>query len=110
MIDQSYAGPLEVRPVALSGATSSITLTDLPPTELANITAKEAQHSVAVVSAVHTADGALELQAATGRPSWRAWFGDLSTSGPGCFALRAESASFSEVIAFYVHGGAPPPG
>ena len=111
MVDPAYAGPLLVRAAQLGGAgTSQITLADLPPTDLANITAKESQHSVAVVSAVHTPEGGLELQADLGSPSWRAWFGSLSTGGPGCFALQLDGAAFSEVIVITVHGGPPPPG
>ena len=111
MVDSTYAGPLLVRAAQLGGAgTSQITLADLPPTDLASISAKESQHSVAVVSAVHTPEGGLQLQADLGSPSWRAWFGRLSTSGPGCFALQLDGAAFSEVIVVTVHGGPPPPG
>lgn len=111
MVDSTYAGPLLVRAAQLGGAgTSQITLADLPPTDLANIAAKESQHSVVVVSAVQTPEGGLELQADLGSPSWRAWFGRLSTSGPGCFALQLDGAAFSEVIVVTVHGGPPPPG
>jgi hypothetical protein len=111
MVDATYAGPLLVRAARLGNASKTqITLADLPPTELANISAKESQHSVAVVSAVHTPERGLQLQADLGSPSWRAWFGWLSTSGPGCYALQLDGAAFSEVIVFTVHGGAPPPG
>jgi hypothetical protein len=111
MVDSTYAGPLLVRTAQLGGSgTSQITLADLPPADLGNIAAKESQHSVAVVSAVHTPEGWLELQADLGSSSWRAWFGRLSTSGPGCFALQLDGAAFSEVIVVYVHGGPPPPG
>lgn len=111
MVDPTYAGPLLVRAAQLGGAgTSRITLADLPPTDVAGISAKESQHSVAVVSAVHTPDGGLQLQGHLGPPSWRAWFGWLSTRGPGCFALQLDGAAFSEVIVVTVHGGPPPPG
>ena len=111
MVDATYAGPLLVGAFPLGGAgRSQITLADLPPTDMANIAAKESQHSVAVVSAVHTPEDGLELQADLASPSWRAWFGRLSTSGPGCFALQVDGAAFSEVIVVYVHGGPPPPG
>jgi hypothetical protein len=111
MVDSTYAGALLVRAFPLGGAgTSQITLANLPPTDVANIAAKESQHSVAVVSAVHTPEDGLELQADLGSPSWRAWFGRLSTSGPGCFALQVDGAAFSEVIVVNVHGGPPPPG
>ena len=110
MVDSTYAGPLLVRAAQLGGAgTSQITLADVPPTDLANVAAKESQHSVALVSAVHPPEGGLELQADFGSPSWRAWFGLLSTSGPGCFALQLDGAAFSEVIVVTVHGGPPPP-
>ena len=111
MIDPTYQGPLLVRAAQVRGAgTSQITLADLPSTDLANIAAKENQHSVAVVSAVRTPDGGLELQAYPGSPSWRAWFGRLSTTGPGCFALQLDGPEFSEVVVINVHGGPPPPG
>jgi hypothetical protein len=111
MVDSTYTGPLLVRAFQLGGAgTSQITLADLPPTDLSNIAVKESQHSVAVVSAVHTPEGGLELQSDLGSPSWRAWFGRLSTSGPGCFALQLDGAAFSEVIVVNVLGGPPPPG
>jgi hypothetical protein len=111
MVDPKYAGPLLVRGASLDGAGNlQITLADLPRTDLANIAAKESQHGVAVVSAVHTPGGGLLLQADAGSPLWRAWFGRLSTSGPGCFALQLDGAAFSEVIVVFVHGGPPPPG
>jgi hypothetical protein len=111
MVDSRYAGPLLVRAAQLGGAgTSQITLADVPPTDLVNVAAKESQHSVALVSAVHTPEGGLELQADLQSPSWRAWFGRLSTSGPGCFAIQLDGATFSEVIVVPVHGGPPPPG
>ncbi len=111
VVDSTYAGPLLVRAARLGSAgKTQIALTDLPPTDLANISAKESQHSVVVVSAVHTPEGELQLPAALGSPSWRAWFGWLSTSGPGCYALQLDGAAFSEVIVFTVHGGSPPPG
>jgi hypothetical protein len=111
MVDSKYAGPLLVRATQLGGAgTSQITLADLPATDLAGIAAKEGQHSVTVVSAAHTPEGGLQLQADLGSPSSRAWFGWLSTRGPGCFALQVDGAAFSEVIVVTVHGGPPPPG
>jgi hypothetical protein len=111
MVDPTYAGPLLVRAAQLSGAgKSQITLADLPPTYLASIAAKESQHSVSLVSADHTPEGGLQLQAELGSPSWRAWFGRLSTGGPGCFALQLDGATFSEFIVVTVHGGPPPPG
>jgi hypothetical protein len=109
MVDSTYAGPLLVRAAQLGGAgTSQITLADLP--DLAGISAKESQHAVAVVSAVHTPEGGLQLPADPGPPSSRAWFGRLSTSGPGCFALQLDGAAFSEIIVVTVRGGPPPPG
>lgn len=111
MVDPKYAGPLTVRAAQLGGSgTAQITLADEPSTNLANISAKESQHSVTVVPAVRTPDGGLQLPADPGSHSWRAWFGRLSTSGPGCFALHADGASFSEVIVFNVHAGPAPPG
>jgi hypothetical protein len=111
MVDSKYTGPLLVRGSELGGdGRLRITLADLPPTDLANIAAKESQHSVALVLAVHTPEGGLKLPADVGSPSWRAWFGRLSTDGPGCFAIRVDGTAFTEVIQFAVHAGPAPPG
>jgi hypothetical protein len=111
IVDSKYTGPLLVRGSELGGdGLLRITLADLPPTDLANIAAKESQHSVAVVSAVHTPEGGLELPADLGSPSWRAWYGRLSTDGPGCFAIQVDGTAFTEVIVFAVHAGPAPPG
>jgi hypothetical protein len=111
VVDPGYSGPLLVRAAPLGGAgTSKITLADEPAYVLANIAAKDSQHGVADILAVHTPEGGLQLQAYGGSPSWRAWYGQLSTSGAGCFALQVDGASFSEVIVVAVHGGPPPPG
>ena len=110
-VDARYTGPLSVRGSELGDdGRLKIELTDLPPTVLANIAAKEGQHSVAVVSAVHTSEAGLELQANLGSPSSRAWFGWLSTDGPGCFRLQVSGSSFTENIVFAVHAGPKPPG
>jgi len=111
MVDSKYTGPLVVRGSQLGGdGRLRITLADLPPTDQANVAAKERQHSVAVVSAVRTPEGGLKLPANVGSPSWRAWEGRLSTDGPGCFAIHVDGTALSEVIAFEVHAGPPPPG
>ena len=113
MVDPKYSGPLLVRASQLGGdGTSQITLTalNLDPTALAGLTAKERQHGVIVVSAVQRTEGGLELQAAPSSPLWRAWFGRLSTNGPGCFALHVDGTAFTEVIVFAVHAGPAPPG
>lgn len=111
MVDPKYNGPLTVRAVPFDTAsTSQITLSDQPPITLANIAAKERQHSVAVIPAVHTSDGTLRLRTNVGSPTWRAWEGSLSTSGAGCFALHVNGSNFSEVIVIDVHGGPPSPG
>jgi hypothetical protein len=111
MVDPTYTGPLLVRTARLGATgTGQITLAELAPSDLASISAKERQHSVTVVSAFQTAEGGLQLQAETGPPSWRAWFGRLSTRGPGCFAVQLDGAAFSEVIVITVLGGPPPPG
>jgi hypothetical protein len=110
-IDSKYTGPLSVRASELGGdGLLRITLSDLPPTDLANIAAKESQHSVAVVSAVDMPEGGLELQANLGSPSSRAWFGWLSTDGPGCFRLQVDGSTFTETIVLEVHAGHKPPG
>ena len=113
MVDSKYSGPLLVRASQLGGdGTSQITLAaeNLDPTALAGLVDKERQHGVLVVSGVPTTEGALELQAAPSSPLWRAWFGRLGTSGPGCFALHLDGTSFTEVIVFAVQAGPAPPG
>jgi hypothetical protein len=113
MVDPKYSGPLVVRASQLGGdGKSQITLAadSLDPTALAGLVFKERQHGVMVVSAVQTTEGGLELQAAPSSPLWRAWFGRLSTTGPGCFALHVDGAAFTEVIVFGVHAGPAPPG
>jgi hypothetical protein len=111
MVDSKYTGPLSVRGSELGGdGLLKIRLAELPTTDLANIVAKESQHSVAVISAVHTPEGGLELPAGVGSPSWRAWHGRLSTDGPGCFAIHVDGTAFTEVIVFAVRAGPPPPG
>jgi hypothetical protein len=110
-IDSRYTGPLSVRGFELGGdGRLRITLADLAPAVLANIAAKESQHSVAVVSAVDTPEGGLELHADLGSPSSRAWFGWLSTDGPGCFGLQVDGSTFNERIVLAVHAGPKPPG
>jgi hypothetical protein len=111
MVDSKYTGPLSVRASELGGdGLLRITLADVPPTDLANITAKESSHGRKVVSAVHTPEGGLELPADAGSPSWRGWYGWLSTAGPGCFAIQVDGTALHEVIVFAVHPGSPPPG
>ena len=113
MVDPKYSGPLVVRASQLGGDDKSqITLAadSLDPTTLAGLTVKERQHGAMVVSAVQTTEGGLELQAAPSSPLWRAWFGRLSTNGPGCFALHVDGTGFTEVIVFGVHAGPAPPG
>jgi hypothetical protein len=113
MVDPKYSGPLLVRTSQVGGdGTSQIKLApeDLDPTALAGLTDKERQHGVIVVSAVQRTDGGLELQAAPSSPLWRAWFGQLSTSGPGCFEVHVDGTAFAEGIVFAVHAGPAPPG
>jgi hypothetical protein len=112
MVDPKYAGPLSIRAYPLgTDSTSKITLDqeNLSPDALAGLVEKERQHSVQVVSAQPTA-GSLELAAVTPSHLWRGWFGHLSTTGPGCYAIEAKGTSFSEVIVVPVQGGSPPPG
>jgi hypothetical protein len=113
MVDSTYSGPLVVRASQFGGdGTSHITLVEetLTPPAFAAEAAKERQHSVILVSAVHTTDGGLQLQAAPSSPLWRAWLGRLSTDRPGCFALHVDGTAFTEVIVFAVQAGAAPPG
>ena len=109
-VDSKYAGPLQVRASQFGGdGTSPITLANVDPITLANAAAKEGSHGVMVVSAVPTTDG-LEMQAVPSSSHWRAWFGQLSTGGPGCFELRVDGTGFTEVIVFAVQAGPAPPG
>jgi hypothetical protein len=113
MVDPKYSGPLLVRASQFGGdGTSQITLAaeNLDPTALAGLVVKESQHGVTVVSAVQTTEGGLELQAAPSSPLWRAWFGRLRTSGPGCFAIHVDGTAFTEVIVVAVLAGPAPPG
>jgi len=113
MVDPKYSGPLVVRASQLGGdGKSHITLAAdrLDPTARAGLVDKERQHGVTVVSATQTTDGGLELQAAPSSPLWRAWFGRLSTSSAGCFAIQADGTGFTEVIVVAVHEGPAPPG
>lgn len=69
MVDPAYSGPLTVRAVPWSGAsTARITLADLPATDLASIAAQESQHAVAVVPAVHTPVGRWSSRQILGPP------------------------------------------
>ena len=109
MVDSRYSGPLLVRGFQLDGAgASTVTLADIP-SALGTVD-KERQHGVAVVPALRTATGGLELEAVIPSSFWRAWFGDLSTDGPGCFGLQVDGDVFTEFIVFPVHAGKPPPG
>jgi hypothetical protein len=113
MVDPKYSGPLVVRASQSGGdGKSQITLAaeSLGPTALAGLVVKERQHGAIVVSAVQTTEGGLELQAVPSSPFWRAWFGRLSTNGPGCFALHVAGTAFTEVIVFAVDAGPAPPG
>jgi len=111
MVDPKYPGPVLVRGSELGGGgLLRITLADSSPGEMGGFAAKESSHSVAAVSALHTPDGGLELQADLGTPSPRAWLGWLSTDGPGCFGLQVDGSTFTEVVAFFVQPGSPPPG
>jgi hypothetical protein len=109
MVDSKYSGPLLVRGFQLGdGGESTVTLTETPSAEGA--VDKERQHGVAVVPALRTAAGGLELQAVIPSSFWRAWIGVLSTNGPGCFGFQVDGDVFTEFIVFQVHAGTPPPG
>jgi hypothetical protein len=113
MVDPKYSGPLTVRASQLGGdGTTQITLApeSLDPNAMAGLVIKERQHGVIIVSAVQTAEGGLELQAAPSSSLWRAWYGQLSTFGAGCFSLQVDGTGFTEVIVFPVQAGPAPPG
>ncbi|HEY2598707.1 MAG TPA: hypothetical protein VGJ79_09530 [Candidatus Dormibacteraeota bacterium] len=108
-VDSSYRGAVTIRASQFGGdGASTIALADQNFPEAA--VDKERQHGFQVVSATRLPGGGLTL-AADGSPSAsREWFGLLSTSGPGCFAINADGDNFSEVIVIWVNPGAPPPG
>lgn len=109
MVEPRYSGPLLVRAFQLGGkAKSTVTLADMPSSDNGFVD-KEEQHGVTVIPALHTTGG-VYLSAATPTPSWRAWFGWLSTDGPGCFGLQVDGDVFTEFIVFEVNPGTPPPG
>jgi hypothetical protein len=113
LVDSKYQGPLSVRASELGGeGVSTITLAEenLTTTAADGLTLKEREHGVQVVSATHPAAGELTLAAGGPSSTWRGWFGTLSTSGRGCFAIRADGDNFSEVIIVWVQAGAAPPG
>jgi len=111
MVDSRYSGPLLVRSFQLGGGgKSTVTLTDLPPRDNANVTDKEGQHGVTVVPAIHTTGGGLYFGAVAPTSFWRAWIGSLSTDGPGCFGLQVDGDVFTEFIVFEVNPGNPPGG
>jgi hypothetical protein len=52
---------------------------------------------------------ALDIQIPAGRsPNGREWDGTIEVSGPGCFGLQVDGATFEEGIVFVVEPGAPP--
>jgi hypothetical protein len=110
MVNPHYSGPLLVRAFQLGGSgKATVTLADLALPD--NGTAyKEGQHGVAVVQALHTNGGGLYLGSATPSSFWRAWFGYLTTDGPGCFGLQVDGDVFTEFIVFVVNPGKAPPG
>jgi hypothetical protein len=106
MVDPKYSGPLLVRPFQLGAdGTSTVTLADLPPTDVI----KQEPH-VTDVSALHTAGGGLYFGPVARTSSWRAWTGLLSTDSAGCFGLQVDGDVFTEFILFVVNPGTPPGG
>jgi|SRR5919108_3614859 hypothetical protein len=113
LVDSSYHGPVSVRASQLGGdGASTITLAEanLTKTAAGGLAFKERQHGVHMVSATNQAAGEMTLAAGGPSSSWRGWFGTLTTSGPGCFAIRADGDNFSEVIIVWVQAGPAPPG
>ena len=50
-----------------------------------------------------------DIQIPAGRsPNGREWDGTIEVSGPGCFGLQVDGATFEEGIVFVVEPGAPP--
>ncbi len=115
LVDPSYNGPIAIKAAQYGGdGASSIALADedLPPAALAGLVTKEQQHGVDVVPAasVSAAGAGLTLASRSQSSTWRAWFGRLSTSAAGCYAIKADGDGFSEVIVVWVRQGPAPPG
>jgi hypothetical protein len=105
MVDSKYSGPLLVRPFQLGDGKTTVTLADLPSTDVV----KQEPH-VTVVPALHTAGGGLYFEPVAHTSSWREWDGLLSTDSSGCFGLQVDGDVFTEFILFVVNAGTPPPG
>jgi hypothetical protein len=113
LVDSRYRGPVSLHASEVGGdGAANITLAEgtLPDTANDVVVYKERQHGVEVVSATPQADGGLTLAAGGSSSMWRGWFGELSTTGPGCFAVHADGETFSEIITFWVAPGHAPPG
>jgi hypothetical protein len=111
MVASSYPGSLLIRGGQLDGA-EKIMLAEDGVSASANqaVVAKEKLYGVEVVAGGHPSAAALELKAVTSTSLWRAWFGSLSTTGPGCFGLQVDGDGFTKFIVFQVHAGPAPPG
>ena len=109
LVDAQYPGPLLVRAVQVGGGPSTITLAAFD-VALPLIADKERQHGVNVVTPVPISRAGLFLEAVPTSSFWRASFGTLSTTGPGCFGLQMDGDTFTELIVFPVEAGTPPPG
>jgi hypothetical protein len=106
IVDSRYSGPLLVRPFALGdNEKSTVTLADFPSPERI-----KQEPRISVVPALHATGGGLYLRAVAPTSSWRAWYGVLSTDGPGCFGLQVDGDVFTEFILFVVNPGTSPGG
>jgi hypothetical protein len=112
MVNSKYSGPLLVRAFQLGGnGKSTVTLADFPsPDPSTGLPVIKQEHGVAVVPALHTTGGGLYLGAVAPTSLWRAWYGLLSTDGPGCFGLQVDGDVFTEFILFVVNPGTSPGG
>ncbi len=84
LTDPGYSGPVLIRGRQLDGP-HGMPLEGVPPS-------------------------GLELDQARSSPSWRVWRGQVSISGPGCYGLQIDGATFTETVVFNVKPGPPPPG
>jgi len=110
MVDSKYSGPLLVRTYQVGGdSKTTVSLAGSSSID-SEIAYKEEHRGVDVVLGRQTAGGAVYLEGVHPSSSWRAWFGMLSATGPGCFGLQVDGDTFTEFIVFEVNSGKPPPG
>jgi hypothetical protein len=80
--------------------------------DIALIRGKQLDGSQGMPQGAAPSGPALDIQIPAGRsPNGREWDGRIVVTGPGCFGLQVDGATFEEGIVFEVQPGvAPPPG